>query len=97
MALVWNILVWIVFGLIAGAVAQFIMPGRDPGQSMDPKGFAITTLLGIAGAAIGGALSSLLFGWGVDGFDLRSFVVAIIGALLLLLVYRLVMGTRRTW
>jgi uncharacterized membrane protein YeaQ/YmgE (transglycosylase-associated protein family) len=92
-----NILLWVVFGLIAGALAQFLMPGRDPGQSVDPKGFIITTLLGIAGAVIGGFLGSRLFNWDITGFNLQSFAIAVAGALLLLVGYRLAVpaGTRR--
>jgi uncharacterized membrane protein YeaQ/YmgE (transglycosylase-associated protein family) len=90
-----NILLWALFGLIAGAVAQFIMPGKDPGQSADPKGFLITILIGIAGAMVGGFVSSRLFGWDVTGFNLPSFVVAIGGALVLLLLYRLVASGKR--
>jgi uncharacterized membrane protein YeaQ/YmgE (transglycosylase-associated protein family) len=91
-----NLLLWVLFGLIAGAAAQLIMPGRDPGQSADPKGFLITTLLGIAGAVIGGFLSSQLFGWDVTGFNIQSFAIAIVGALVLLALYRLAMTARRT-
>ena len=90
-----NILLWCLFGLIAGAVAQYIMPGRDLGQSANVQGFLITTALGIVGAVIGGYLSSLLFGWDVTGFNLPSFVIAIVGALVLLFVYRLMAPARR--
>ena len=90
-----NILLWCVFGLIAGAVAQYIMPGRDPGQSANVQGFLITTVLGIVGAVIGGYLSSLLFGWDVTGFNLPSFVIAIAGALVLLFLYHLLAPARR--
>jgi uncharacterized membrane protein YeaQ/YmgE (transglycosylase-associated protein family) len=78
-----GILAWIIFGLIAGALAKFIMPGGDPG------GFIVTTIIGIVGAVIGGFIAVQL-GWGdVTGFDLRSFVIAIAGALILLFGYRL--------
>jgi len=78
-----GILAWIIFGLIAGALAKFIMPGDDPG------GFIVTTIIGIVGAVIGGFIAVQL-GWGdVTGFDLRSFVIAIVGALILLFGYRL--------
>jgi uncharacterized membrane protein YeaQ/YmgE (transglycosylase-associated protein family) len=78
-----GILAWIIFGLIAGALAKFIMPGDDPG------GFIVTTIIGIVGAVIGGFIA-VQFGWGdVTGFDLRSFVIAIAGALILLFGYRL--------
>ena len=77
-----GILAWIVFGLIAGAVAKFLMPGNDPG------GFIITILIGIAGAVIGGFIGSFLGLGGVDGFNLGSFAIAVLGALLLLFIYR---------
>ena len=78
-----NILLWCLFGLIAGAVAKFIMPGKDPG------GIIVTILLGIAGAVVGGFLSSQLFNWDVTGFNLPSFGIAVAGALLVLILYRL--------
>ena len=78
-----GILAWIIFGLIAGALAKFIMPGDDPG------GFIVTTIIGIVGAVIGGFIAVQL-GWGdVTGFDVRSFVIAIVDALILLFGYRL--------
>jgi uncharacterized membrane protein YeaQ/YmgE (transglycosylase-associated protein family) len=78
-----GIFAWIIFGLIAGALAKFIMPGDDPG------GFIVTTIIGIVGAVIGGFIA-LQLGWGdVSGFDVRSFVIAIVGALILLFGYRL--------
>ena len=76
-----NVLGWIIFGLIAGVVAKLLMPGRDPG------GFIITILLGIAGSLIGGYVGSL---FGVGGGGILSFVLAVIGALLLLMLYRLI-------
>lgn len=78
-----GILAWIVFGLIAGAVAKFLMPGNDPG------GIIITILIGIAGAVIGGFLGSLLLGVDVTGFNLPSLLIAILGAVLLLWLYRM--------
>jgi len=83
-----NFVLWCLFGLIAGAIAQYLMPGRDPGQAAGPAGFAITIVLGIVGAAVGGYLSSQLFGWDVAGFNVPSLVVAVLGALVLLLLYR---------
>jgi len=77
-----GILSWILFGLIAGAIAKWIMPGKDPG------GFIITILIGIAGAIIGGFIGSAIGLGGVDSFSLRSFFVAIGGSLLLLWGYR---------
>ena len=79
-----GILLWIVFGLIAGVAAKWIMPGRDPG------GIIVTVALGVVGAVIGGMIGSAVGFGGVSGFDIRSLLVAIGGALLLLTGYRLV-------
>ncbi len=74
---------WIVFGLIAGVIAKFLMPGDDPG------GFIVTILIGIVGAFVGGFLGQLLFDTGgVDGFNFASFATAVIGALIVLFIYR---------
>jgi uncharacterized membrane protein YeaQ/YmgE (transglycosylase-associated protein family) len=78
-----SVIAWIVLGLIAGALAKFIMPGRDPG------GFIMTILIGIAGALIGGFISTRLGFGAVDAFDLRSIVIAVLGAILLLAIFRL--------
>jgi uncharacterized membrane protein YeaQ/YmgE (transglycosylase-associated protein family) len=79
-----GILSWIVMGLIVGALAKFIMPGKDPG------GIIITILIGVAGAFVGGFIGSF-FGLGsVTGFNAGSFLLAICGAVLLLLLYRLI-------
>jgi uncharacterized membrane protein YeaQ/YmgE (transglycosylase-associated protein family) len=78
-----NILVWIIFGLIAGAIAKLIMPGRDPG------GFIVTILLGIAGALVGGFIGNALGFGDVTGFNLGSFIIAVLGAILLLIIYRM--------
>jgi uncharacterized membrane protein YeaQ/YmgE (transglycosylase-associated protein family) len=84
-----GVLSWIIFGLIAGGIAKYLLPGKDPG------GCLATMLLGIAGALIGGFLGTHIFDWGtVTGFDLRSFGIAIVGAVLLLLVYRLLSRRR---
>ena len=80
-----GIIAWIVFGLIAGFIAKFIMPGRDPG------GFIITMVLGILGAVVGGFIANFLgFGAGPTEFDIRSLIVAVLGALLLLFLYRMI-------
>ena len=76
-----NIIGWIVFGLIVGIIAKFLMPGRDPG------GYIITTLLGIAGALVGGFLGGLLGLYG-EG-DPVGFIMAILGSIVLLLIYRM--------
>ena len=91
-----NVLLWCLFGLIAGAIAQFIMPGKGPGQSGGLRGMAITILIGIVGAAIGGFLCNPILGLDVSGFNLQSLVVAVAGALVLLIVYRLVVSAART-
>lgn len=77
-----GILSWLIFGLIAGALAKFIMPGSDPG------GLIVTALIGIAGAIIGGFVGTLLGFGDVTGFNLGSFLLAIVGALILLFAYR---------
>jgi len=77
---------WIIFGLIAGAVAKMVHPGRDPG------GCVVTILLGVGGAAVGGYIGTWL-GWGrVTGFDLRSMGLAVMGSLVLLISFRLLFG-----
>ena len=79
-----GVLSWIVFGLIAGLIGRAILPGRDPG------GFIVTTAIGILGAVVGGYVGTQL-GWGeVTGFDLRSLGIAVVGAVILLVVFRLV-------
>jgi uncharacterized membrane protein YeaQ/YmgE (transglycosylase-associated protein family) len=78
-----GILSWIIFGLLAGALAKWIMPGNDPG------GFIVTILIGIGGAVVGGIIGTQLGFGNVTGFDLRSFAIAIGGALVLLYIYRL--------
>ena len=84
-----GIISWIVFGLIAGVVAKLLMPGRDPG------GCIITMLLGVAGAFVGGFLYRLLTDQEVFfQFDLGSLVVAVLGAIVILAIYRLVVWRR---
>jgi len=82
-----GIISWIVFGLIAGILAKLLMPGKDPG------GFIVTILIGIAGAMLGGVISTSLGYGDVSGFDLRSMGIAIGGALLLLFGYRKMKGS----
>ncbi len=84
-----SILAWIVLGLIAGAIAKTLMPGDDPG------GFIVTALIGIVGAVIGGFLGNTLLGRDLSGFSLWSLVLAVIGALLLLWVYRMTTKRKR--
>ena len=77
-----GILSWIIMGLIVGAFAKFIMPGKDPG------GIIVTILLGIAGAFVGGFIASFLGIGTTAGFNLGSFLVATGGAVLLLFLHR---------
>ena len=77
-------LIWIVLGLVAGIIAKMIMPGRDPG------GFIVTIVLGSVGALVGGFISTKLGFGDVTGFDLPSILIAVLGAMLLLFIYRMV-------
>ena len=83
----YGIIAWIVIGLLAGGIAKLLMPGRDPG------GCIITILLGIAGALLAGFLGQA-DGWYRPG-EGAGFLAAIIGAFVILLVYRLVLARRR--
>jgi uncharacterized membrane protein YeaQ/YmgE (transglycosylase-associated protein family) len=80
MAILWTIII----GLVVGAIAKLIMPGRDPG------GFIITILLGIAGAFVAGWIGRSL-GWYAEGQP-AGFLASIVGAILLLLIYRMFKG-----
>ena len=85
-----GIIGWIVLGLLAGAIAKLIMPGDDPG------GFIVTTLIGIAGALLGGFIASALDIGDLDEFfDIGTWLIAIAGSLLLLLIYRMLTGGTR--
>ena len=83
-----HILGWIVFGLVVGVVAKFFMPGRDPG------GFVITALIGIVGAVVGGFVGRFI-GMYKEG-DPVGFVMAVIGAIILLVLYRFTIGRTST-
>ena len=80
-----GILSWIVFGLIAGVIAKYVMPGPDSG------GIVLTILLGVAGAVVGGFIGAQLGYGSLTGFDVRSLLIAIGGALVLLVGFRLVL------
>jgi len=82
----YGIIAWIVIGGLAGAIAKLLMPGRDPG------GCIITVLLGIAGAVLAGWLGKTI-GW-YKGGEGAGFVAAIVGAFILLFIYRLIAGRR---
>lgn len=79
-----GILSWIILGLVAGILAKWIMPGKDGG------GFIVTTLLGIAGAFIGGWVGSFVGLGSVGEFSIGGLVTAVVGALILLFVYNAV-------
>ena len=81
-AILWTLLI----GLVVGAIAKLLMPGKDPG------GCIITMLIGIAGAFIAGYLGRML-GWYQPG-QTAGFIASIIGAMLLLLIYRMIAGKR---
>lgn len=82
-----GIIGWILLGLFAGAIAKLILPGDDPG------GIIVTTLIGIAGALVGGFIASALDIGEIDEFfDIGTWLIAIGGSILLLLVYRLFTG-----
>lgn len=82
-----GILAWILFGLVVGIIAKLLMPGRDPG------GFIITILLGIAGAVLGGFVGRALGFYGPN--DAAGWIISILGAMLLLFIYRMVARPRR--
>jgi len=77
-----GIISWIIFGLIAGALAKWIMPGKN-----EPQGCVITIILGILGAVVGGFIGTRLGMGDVSGFNLSSFGLAVGGAIILLLIY----------
>ena len=84
-----SILTWIVFGLIVGLIARALVPGK---QSM---GLVMTTLLGIAGAVVGGFIAQMITGSRGDGFEPAGFIGALLGAIALLLIVGAVSGRRR--
>jgi uncharacterized membrane protein YeaQ/YmgE (transglycosylase-associated protein family) len=86
-----GILAWIIFGLIAGAIAQLIMPGDDPG-SRGFVGIVITMVIGIVGAILGGMIGAALGFGGVSGFNIGSFLIAVVGALIVLFIWRQIAG-----
>jgi uncharacterized membrane protein YeaQ/YmgE (transglycosylase-associated protein family) len=81
-----GIIAFIILGLLAGLIAKAIMPGSDPG------GYIVTTLIGIAGALIGGFLAAALFGADPldEFFDISTWLTAIVGSIILLALYRVV-------
>ncbi|AHI00640.1 GlsB/YeaQ/YmgE family stress response membrane protein [Kutzneria viridogrisea] len=84
-----GIIAWIVLGLIVGAIAKAIMPGKDGG------GLIITMLLGVVGGFVGGIIGKALFGVDIGGFfEIRTWLLAILGAVIVLGIYRLVTGRK---
>jgi uncharacterized membrane protein YeaQ/YmgE (transglycosylase-associated protein family) len=79
-----GILSWIFLGLVAGALAKFIMPGKDPG------GIFVTILIGIVGGIVGGFLGSLIGFGKIQSFVLGGILIATIGALVTLIIYRII-------
>jgi uncharacterized membrane protein YeaQ/YmgE (transglycosylase-associated protein family) len=79
-----GILLWVVFGLIAGVLAKFLMPGKGPG------GIVLTIILGIVGAVVGGYIGTLLGFGDITGFNIRSMLLAVGGGVLVLFIYGLV-------
>jgi len=83
-----DMLSWLIFGLIVGVIAKFLMPGRDPG------GCIITIIIGIAGSFTGGYLGRMFFG-GTQGQP-AGWIGSILGAMLLLFIYRMLVGSKNT-
>lgn len=87
-----GIIAWIIIGLLAGVIAKMLMPGKDPG------GIIVTMLIGIVGGLLGGWLGKVIFGVdSIDGFfDISTWIAAIVGSMILLLLYRVFTGGRRS-
>jgi uncharacterized membrane protein YeaQ/YmgE (transglycosylase-associated protein family) len=87
-----GIIAFIILGLIAGAIAKVLLPGDDPG------GFIVTTIIGVVGALLGGLIAAALFDAHPldEFFDISTWITAIVGSIILLLIYRLVTGGRRS-
>ena len=84
-----GLIAWVVLGLIAGVIAKLLMPGRDPG------GCIVTILIGIVGALLGGFLSTALGFGGLSGdLDWRSLIIAVLGSIVLLVIWRMIRGRR---
>ncbi|MEO7192165.1 MAG: GlsB/YeaQ/YmgE family stress response membrane protein [Vicinamibacterales bacterium] len=83
-----GVIGWIVFGIIVGAVAKLLMPGRDPG------GIIITMLLGVVGAVLGGFIGRAMGFYGPN--EGAGFLMSLVGAVLVLFIYRMAVGRRAT-
>lgn len=85
-----SFLAFIILGLIAGAIAKFLIPGKQPG------GIIVTMLIGVVGALLGGWIGSALFGVGLEEFwSWQTWIVAIVGSVVLLLIWGLVFGRKK--
>jgi uncharacterized membrane protein YeaQ/YmgE (transglycosylase-associated protein family) len=87
-----GIIAFLILGLLAGAIAKALLPGDDPG------GIIVTMIIGVVGALLGGFLAGALFNAKPldEFFDISTWLTAIIGSIVLLLIYRLLVGRRRT-
>ena len=86
-----SFLAFIILGLIAGAIAKFLIPGNQPG------GIIVTMLIGVVGALLGGWIGSALFGVGLEEFwSWQTWIVAILGSVVLLLIWGLIFGRKKT-
>ncbi len=86
-----SCLAFIILGLIAGAIAKFLIPGKQPG------GIIVTMLIGVVGALLGGWIGSALFGVGLEEFwSWQTWIVAILGSVVLLLIWGLIFGRKKT-
>jgi uncharacterized membrane protein YeaQ/YmgE (transglycosylase-associated protein family) len=84
-----GVIGWIVVGLVVGALAKLIMPGKDPG------GIIVTCIIGVVGGLLGGWVSSKAFGVDTGSFwDLKTWLISLVGAVVLLGIYRLLVGRR---
>lgn len=83
-----GVLSWIIFGLIAGAIAKALHPGKDPG------GWIVTIIIGIVGGIVGGWIGMMIWHVDVNDFSIRSFALAVLGAILVLWLYGLMRGRR---
>jgi uncharacterized membrane protein YeaQ/YmgE (transglycosylase-associated protein family) len=82
-----SVLMWVLFGLVVGVIAKLVTPGREPG------GFAITVLLGIGGALVGGLLSRWL-GVATTQTSAGGFLMSVVGAVVLIVIYNITIGRR---
>jgi uncharacterized membrane protein YeaQ/YmgE (transglycosylase-associated protein family) len=89
-----GVIAWLIFGGVAGLLAQLLFPGDQPGGN-NLVGLIVTILIGLAGAAVGGFIGALLGFGGVDDFDIGSMVTAVLGAIAVLWAWHWFMGRMR--